>query len=170
MDASQLDEAWRGTDVLVDRIAVLVGGNHTLARHVRHRRRELLERHGEQLSDELLRRASREHVGERRELRGVIDRQTSRVASGGAWCGRTLAPALEQILETHGVYSVERTRARGAHSSVASSRVCPSPPSSRAARCASSITDAAPVRTTGRSSSSTVASPSPTCAAAASAA
>jgi len=101
MNTRELDEARRGTDVLVDRIAVLVSRDHAPARHVWHRCRQLLERYREQLADQLLRRTPGEHVRERRELRRVIDGQPHRVGSRGARCGRALAPAVEQILEAH---------------------------------------------------------------------
>src|SRR4029077_13989840 len=59
------------------------------------------------------------HVGERGELRRVIDGQAHGVGGRGAWCGCALAPAVEQLLETHRSAPVQgRMRARAAHSSV----------------------------------------------------
>src|SRR5437016_7692108 len=94
-------EARCGAGVLVDRIALLVGGDHPLTRDVGHRGGDFPESRAQQLGDELLGRAPGKHLRERRETRGIIHRQPDGVDLGGARRGRPLAPAVEQLLETH---------------------------------------------------------------------
>src|SRR5437016_7843321 len=59
-------EARCGAGVLVDRIALLVGGDHPLTRDVGHRGGDFPESRAQQLGDELLGRAPGKHLRERR--------------------------------------------------------------------------------------------------------
>src|SRR5581483_250593 len=101
MPSRELHEARSGADILVDRIPLLVSGNDLLPGHVRHRGSNLLERGAEQVRDELLRGAPREHVSQRTQPRRIIDRQPHRIFRRRARRGRALSPAFEQLFETH---------------------------------------------------------------------
>src|SRR5579863_2157748 len=60
--AAESHEARGRAHVLVEGVALLVGGDHALAGDVGHRGSELLERRTEELGDQLLGRPPREHL------------------------------------------------------------------------------------------------------------
>src|SRR5579872_3240331 len=101
MPSSELHETRSGADILVDRIPLVVCRNNLVSGHVGHRGGNLLEGGAEQVRDELLRGAPREHVSQSSQPRGIVDRQPHRILRRRARRRRALSPAFEQLFETH---------------------------------------------------------------------
>ena len=102
ISAGQAEEAWRRADVFIQRIALLIGGNHVLALDVGKAGFELFKGGADQLAEQFFGIALGVHLGDGRQPRGGLHIQMDRVLGFGQATLGVLFPMLGQFSDFHG--------------------------------------------------------------------
>ena len=100
--ARQRQKTWGRADVLVQRIAFFIGGNHLLALDVREAGFQLFKGGTDQLTEQFFRVAFGVHLGNGRQPRGGLHIQMDGVFGLGQATLGVLFPVLGQFSNFHG--------------------------------------------------------------------